>query len=175
MQIHHERLLRCDHLVYSLFRFQCGRYQLPEIVRTPLEQLCLQVRALKLARQGVGGVAEFVAKALTPPSDLALENALGRLIAVGALRADDEGLTPLGQHLVSLPMVSFRSFHQCAVATCVTPSLLPCRPCILMMIPHESGPSYRKSSCVRRFVWLLRAGAHRDLVSKPSKSICDPL
>lgn len=65
------------------------------------------MRALKLARKGVGGVAEFVAKALTPPSDLALENALSRLIAVGALRADDEGLTPLGQHLVTLPMVSF--------------------------------------------------------------------
>ena len=37
-------------------------YQAPEIVRTPLDQMCLQVRKLELAQPGAGGVAGFLSK-----------------------------------------------------------------------------------------------------------------
>ena len=42
-------------------------------------------------------------KAVTPPSEKALFNALETLHRIGALE-EDEGLTPLGQHLAALPM-----------------------------------------------------------------------
>ena len=61
-------------------------YQLPGIVRTPLEQLCLQVRALKLAKPDK--VNCIISKALTPPR-LALES-LDKLIRIGALHANNE-------------------------------------------------------------------------------------
>ena len=46
---------------------------------------------MKLATPGCGGIEKFVRKALTPPSELALANALGKLLRIGALRADDHG------------------------------------------------------------------------------------
>jgi hypothetical protein len=48
----------------------------------PLQQ---QVRALRgVARAGRGGVGEFLKKAVTPPSDTALSNALDLLLHIGA-------------------------------------------------------------------------------------------
>lgn len=37
-------------------------YQQPEILRTPLEELCLQIKMLNL-----GGIAEFLKHAMHPP------------------------------------------------------------------------------------------------------------
>jgi hypothetical protein len=45
---------------------ELDKYQQPEIVRTPLTQLCLQVRQLGLAAPGVGGIAGFLQRAVTP-------------------------------------------------------------------------------------------------------------
>jgi hypothetical protein len=42
-----------------------------------------QVRALRVARAGQGGIAEFLHKACTPPSDTALHNALQLLLHIG--------------------------------------------------------------------------------------------
>lgn len=53
-----------------------------------------QVRHLGLAVSGRGGVASFINKALTPPADTALDNALTLLTRIGAFRGD-ESLTPL--------------------------------------------------------------------------------
>ncbi|KAJ4831890.1 hypothetical protein Tsubulata_022306 [Turnera subulata] len=73
-------------------------YQLPEILRTPLQELCLHIKSLQL-----GAVGSFLAKALQPPDPLAVENAIELLNTIGALD-DDEELTPLGRHLCSLPV-----------------------------------------------------------------------
>jgi hypothetical protein len=65
-------------------------------VRTPLNQLCLTVRALDLAPAGPRGVESFLLRAVTPPSDKAVANALDLLLRVGALDTS-EALTPLGR------------------------------------------------------------------------------
>lgn len=68
----------------------------PEIRRTPLEQLCLSVRAM-----GIEDVPGFLASTLTPPEDLAVESAIALLRTMGAF--DGETLTALGRHLAMIP------------------------------------------------------------------------
>ncbi|EHA8587102.1 putative protein BREAST CANCER SUSCEPTIBILITY 1 [Cocos nucifera] len=74
------------------------QYQLPEILRTPLQELCLNIKSLQL-----GEVATFLAKALQPPDPLSVKNALELLKTIGALDEMEE-LTPLGRHLCTLPL-----------------------------------------------------------------------
>lgn len=68
----------------------------PEILRVPLEQLCLSVKAM-----GVAEVAAFLASAITPPSSLAVTGALRTLDRMGAI--DGPELTALGRHLSMIP------------------------------------------------------------------------
>ncbi|KAI9711806.1 MAG: hypothetical protein M1820_001951 [Bogoriella megaspora] len=68
----------------------------PEIKRVPLEQLCLSVKAM-----GIDDVPSFLASAITPPSNLAVESALDLLSAMRAL--DGRELTSLGRHLAMIP------------------------------------------------------------------------
>lgn len=68
------------------------QYQLPEILRTPLQELCLHIKSLQL-----GAVGSFLAKALQPPDSLAVQNAIELLKTIGALD-DMEELTPLGMY-----------------------------------------------------------------------------
>ena len=56
---------RCWHLFTKRKQETLDEYQLPEIIRTPLEQLCLQVRALHLAAPGRGGIEGFLRKAMS--------------------------------------------------------------------------------------------------------------
>lgn len=66
------------------------QYQLPEILRTPLQELCLNIKSLQL-----GAIATFLAKALQPPDPLSVKNAIEILKTIGALD-DTEELTALG-------------------------------------------------------------------------------
>ncbi|CAI9096105.1 OLC1v1032182C3 [Oldenlandia corymbosa var. corymbosa] len=88
----------CYHLypkcVYDAF----ADYQLPEILRTPLQSLCLQIKSLKL-----GSISEFLSRALQAPESLAVQNAIEHLKVIGALDGN-ENLTPLGRYLTMLPM-----------------------------------------------------------------------
>ena len=68
----------------------------PEIKRVPLEQLCLSVKAM-----GIDNVPSFLASALTPPSNMAVESALSVLEKMRAL--DGRELTALGRHLAMIP------------------------------------------------------------------------
>ena len=68
------------------------QYQLPEILRTPLQELCLHIKSLQL-----GTIGSFLAKALQPPDALAVQNATELLKTIGALD-DMEELTPLGKY-----------------------------------------------------------------------------
>ncbi|KAI5062460.1 hypothetical protein GOP47_0022999 [Adiantum capillus-veneris] len=88
----------CYHLYPKLVFEAMPQYQLPEILRTPLQELCLQIKSLRLGR-----IAEFLSKALQPPEPLAVQNAIELLMTIGALN-DAEELTPLGCHLATLPM-----------------------------------------------------------------------
>ena len=76
-------------------------YDTPELLRTPLESLALQIKAL-----GLGGVAPFLLKAIDPPDARAVSNALSLLRDIGAFTPEVQGeeLTPLGMHLAKLPV-----------------------------------------------------------------------
>ncbi|XP_008307701.1 ATP-dependent DNA/RNA helicase DHX36 [Cynoglossus semilaevis] len=89
---------KCYHLYNSLRASLLEDYQLPEIMRTPLEELCLQIKILKL-----GSVAQFLNKALDPPSEQAVSLAIKNLMDLNALD-HSENLTALGFHLARLPV-----------------------------------------------------------------------
>lgn len=89
---------KCYHLYNSLRASLLDAYQLPEIMRTPLEELCLQIKILKL-----GSIARFLEKALDPPSEKAVSLAIKNLIDLNALD-HAENLTALGIHLARLPV-----------------------------------------------------------------------
>ncbi|CAJ1065307.1 ATP-dependent DNA/RNA helicase DHX36 [Xyrichtys novacula] len=89
---------KCYHLYNSLRASLLDAYQLPEIMRTPLEELCLQIKILKL-----GSIARFLAKALDPPTEKAVNLAIKNLMDLNALDGE-ENLTALGFHLARLPV-----------------------------------------------------------------------
>ena len=74
----------------------------PELLRTPLEGLILQIKAL-----GLPCAASFLARSLEPPDERAVANALSLLEEIGAIETADadegERLTALGRHLAALP------------------------------------------------------------------------
>ncbi|VDD74867.1 unnamed protein product [Mesocestoides corti] len=70
----------------------------PEILRTPLHELALMVKLLRL-----GDIQEFLKKALQPPPIDAVIEAEYTLREMKALDSNDE-LTPLGQILARLPI-----------------------------------------------------------------------
>lgn len=88
---------------YSLFTRQAHdarmpQYQVPEIMRVPLEELVLQIHLLALGKAG-----DFLQEVLQPPPEKAVAAALAALQVLGALD-EEECLTPLGRHLAQLPM-----------------------------------------------------------------------
>uniref|UniRef100_A0A0B6YIZ1 Helicase-associated domain-containing protein n=1 Tax=Arion vulgaris TaxID=1028688 RepID=A0A0B6YIZ1_9EUPU len=74
-------------------------YTTPEILRVPLEELCLSIMKCQY-----GKPHEFLNGALDPPQGLAVSRAMTLLRDVGACRVDESSLTPLGHHLATLPV-----------------------------------------------------------------------
>ncbi|KAK9809193.1 hypothetical protein WJX72_011126 [[Myrmecia] bisecta] len=74
--------------------------QAPEVMRVPLEALCLTVKA---ALGSSMQLQTTLGRLLTPPEDTAVAAAVAALHALGALDAG-EALTPLGQLLTRMPM-----------------------------------------------------------------------
>lgn len=74
---------------------------LPEILRTALEATCLQTSSMTSE-----GVANFLSRAIDPPSEEAVSLAMDRLIKLGAIHVSPghEELTPLGRVLSRLPL-----------------------------------------------------------------------
>ncbi|XP_012944942.1 ATP-dependent DNA/RNA helicase DHX36 [Aplysia californica] len=88
----------CFHL-YTEFRYQlCRDYLPPEMLRTRLEELCLQIKLLKLGR-----IVPFIGKAMQHPSMEAITHAVDTLRELNALD-HDENLLPLGYHLARMPV-----------------------------------------------------------------------
>ncbi|KAI3497504.1 hypothetical protein L1887_40163 [Cichorium endivia] len=86
--------------LYTNYRFEklMRPFQLPEMLRMPLVELCLQIKLLSLGR-----IMPFLQKALEPPTEEAITSAISLLYEVGAVEGDEE-LTPLGYHLAKLPV-----------------------------------------------------------------------
>eukprot|EP00850_Spirogloea_muscicola_P002132 SM000008S22221 [mRNA] locus=s8:500482:508252:+ [translate_table: standard] len=88
----------CFHLYPKVVFEGLPKYQQPELLRTPLDALCLQIKSL-----GLGGVAQFLSCAPQPPDKLAVQKAVQLLTSIGAFGPNEE-LTPLGRHLCDLPV-----------------------------------------------------------------------
>uniref|UniRef100_A0ABM5FTZ3 ATP-dependent RNA helicase DHX29 n=2 Tax=Pogona vitticeps TaxID=103695 RepID=A0ABM5FTZ3_9SAUR len=86
--------------MYTRERFQSFlEYSVPEILRVPLEELCLHIMKCNL-----GSPEDFLSKALDPPQPQVVGNAMNLLRKIGACELSEPRLTPLGQHLASLPV-----------------------------------------------------------------------
>ncbi|TPX57355.1 hypothetical protein SpCBS45565_g08230 [Spizellomyces sp. 'palustris'] len=91
----------CIHLFTShMFENTLAAQQVPEMRRTPLEQLCLRIKVLPFLQ---GRIAQILAKVIEPPSHEAVTNAVLTLRTLQAL-TKEETLTPLGFHLGRLPV-----------------------------------------------------------------------
>lgn len=65
----------CYHL-YSSYRYKhMQKYQVPEILRMPIHELCLQIKLLSPNTS----IGEFLSRAPDPPSPLALKNSINLL------------------------------------------------------------------------------------------------
>ncbi|EPY27001.1 ATP-dependent RNA helicase DHX36 [Strigomonas culicis] len=72
----------------------------PEIVRSPLEEVCLQIKAIQPDER----CAAVLARAMDPPPAESVTHATEFLVEVGALTEKDEHLTNLGRALAQLPV-----------------------------------------------------------------------
>ncbi|XP_066472294.1 ATP-dependent RNA helicase DHX29 [Tiliqua scincoides] len=86
--------------MYTIDRFQSFlEYSVPEILRVPLEELCLHIMKCNL-----GSPEDSLSKALDPPQPQVVGNAMNLLRKIGACELSEPKLTPLGQHLAALPV-----------------------------------------------------------------------
>uniref|UniRef100_A0A8C2CR89 ATP-dependent RNA helicase DHX29 n=1 Tax=Cyprinus carpio TaxID=7962 RepID=A0A8C2CR89_CYPCA len=86
--------------LYPKFRFKSFiDYSIPEILRVPLEELCLHIMKCEY-----GSPEDFLCQALDAPQQQAVCNAVSLLRKIGACQQDSYTLTPLGHHLAALPV-----------------------------------------------------------------------
>uniref|UniRef100_A0A803XXE0 RNA helicase n=1 Tax=Meleagris gallopavo TaxID=9103 RepID=A0A803XXE0_MELGA len=86
--------------MYTRERFESFmEYSVPEILRVPLEELCLHIMKCNL-----GSPEDFLSRALDPPQPQVIGNAMNLLRKIGACQLNEPKLTPLGQHLAALPV-----------------------------------------------------------------------
>uniref|UniRef100_A0A8C0GUC2 RNA helicase n=1 Tax=Chelonoidis abingdonii TaxID=106734 RepID=A0A8C0GUC2_CHEAB len=86
--------------MYTRDRFESFmEYSVPEILRVPLEELCLHIMKCNL-----GSPEDFLSSALDPPQPQVISNAMNLLRKIGACELSEPKLTPLGQHLAALPV-----------------------------------------------------------------------
>ncbi|XP_078172951.1 RNA helicase family protein isoform X1 [Carex rostrata] len=86
--------------LYTRYRFEVlmRPFQVPEMLRMPLTELCLHIKSLSL-----GDIKSFLLKAIEPPREETVTSAIDLLYKVGAFEGDEK-LSPLGYHLSKLPV-----------------------------------------------------------------------
>uniref|UniRef100_A0A3B4FFA4 RNA helicase n=1 Tax=Pundamilia nyererei TaxID=303518 RepID=A0A3B4FFA4_9CICH len=142
----------CFHL-FSRLRFNnMLEFQVPQLLRMPLQELCLQT---KLLAPSSCPVAEFLAKAPQPPPTHAVRNAVQMLKKIDAMN-QFEDLTDLGYHLADLPVEpNLGKMVLCAVVLkCLDPILTIA--CTLayrdpFILPTQSSQKRAALSCRKRF------------------------
>ncbi|XP_011868007.1 PREDICTED: ATP-dependent RNA helicase DHX36 [Vollenhovia emeryi] len=88
----------CYHMYTRVREMQFAQYPLPEMLRTRLEEVILQIKILQL-----GKAKQFLATVMDPPDVQAIHLSLQLLETLNALD-ERENLTPLGYHLAHLPL-----------------------------------------------------------------------
>ncbi|CAH9063561.1 unnamed protein product [Cuscuta europaea] len=137
----------CYRLYPKLVYDAMPQYQLPEILRTPLQELCLHIKSLQL-----GTIGSFLNKALQPPDPLSVKNAIELLQTIGALDEGEE-LTSLGRHLCTLPldpnigkMLLMGSFFKCLnPALTIAAALAHRNPFVLPINRKEEADAAKRS------------------------------
>ena len=124
----------------------------PEMQRTPLEGVVLQVKAI----QPDANVRTFLAQALDPPSLEALDAAHTRLVVAGALHTDGghaARLTPLGRHVAMLPLDvrQAKLLVLACLAGCVEPllhvaALVAGRPIVASAAARDDGAARARAA-----------------------------
>ncbi|XP_060186851.1 DExH-box ATP-dependent RNA helicase DExH6 [Lycium barbarum] len=130
----------CYHLYSKLRAASLPDFQVPEIKRIPIEELCLQVKLLNPDCK----IEEFLQKTLDPPVYETIRNAIIVLQNIGALSIDEK-LTELGERLGSLPVhpLTSKMLFIAILLNCLDPALtLACAsdyrdPFTLPMLPNE--------------------------------------
>nr|XP_049465323.1 3'-5' RNA helicase YTHDC2-like [Anopheles coluzzii] len=89
----------CFRLYSRMRHSEMDQYTLPEIMRVPLTEICLQT-ALIIKDESI---QEFLNKAITAPSTTSIKQSIKYLQKVGALD-DEESVTDLGYTLAELPV-----------------------------------------------------------------------
>ena len=113
---------KCYHLFTSYRQNILDSYLPPEMCRTRIEAVILQIKLLEL-----GSCKRFLQRVLDPPSDRAIELSLELLVTINAIniKADTEELTPLGFHLAKLPLdpQTGKMILMASIFSCVDPIL----------------------------------------------------
>ena len=109
----------CYHLYTKKRQELLCPYQLPEILRTRLEEILLNIKILKL-----GKVKSFLLKLMESPDEKVIDMSIELLQAINAID-EDENLTPLGFHLAKLPVdpLTGKMLLMSAIFSCVDPVL----------------------------------------------------
>ncbi|XP_042365751.1 3'-5' RNA helicase YTHDC2 isoform X2 [Plectropomus leopardus] len=145
----------CFHL-FSRLRFKSMQeFQVPQLLRMPLQELCLQT---KLLAPSSCPVAKFLSKAPQPPAAHAIKNAVQMLKTIDAMD-QYEDLTDLGYHLADLPIEPhLGKMVLCAVVLkCLDPILTIA--CTLayrdpFILPAEGSQKKAALLCRKRFTSL---------------------
>ena len=151
--------------MYSRQRSEAlAEFQLPELKRSPLDEMGLQVKLLEHPGGAKVSIAEFLGKAVEPPVAQAVDAAVSLLVDIGALDSH-ENLTSLGRHLAALPlppalgkMLLYGVLYNCldpvlTVACCMAyrdPWVLP------------ASPEGRYQAALLRGQWSTDAGGSSD-------------
>lgn len=111
----------CLHLFSSARYESMPEFPVPEIVRTSLQELCLQARSFM--RPDVK-IERFFTRLPEPPAPIAVKKAVDLLKVMGALD-EDEQITKLGSHLLDFPVEPFlgKALIYSIVFRCLDPIL----------------------------------------------------
>nr|XP_014346728.1 PREDICTED: probable ATP-dependent RNA helicase YTHDC2 isoform X2 [Latimeria chalumnae] len=142
----------CFHL-FSRLRFQnMLEFQTPELLRMPLQELCLHTKLLAPVKSPI---ADFLAKAPEPPPTLIVKNAVQMLKTIDAMDTWED-LTELGYHLADLPVEPhLGKMVLCAVVLkCLDPILTIA--CTLayrdpFVLPSQASQKRASMLCRKRF------------------------
>ncbi|KAI8328180.1 P-loop containing nucleoside triphosphate hydrolase protein [Chlamydoabsidia padenii] len=90
----------CYHLFTRTKYDSLANYETPEILRLPLEELCLRIKACQME----GTIEQILSSALDAPSPTLIQTAIDNLVQIQAFTPIEHTLTPLGAHLANLPV-----------------------------------------------------------------------
>lgn len=160
-----------------------ARFAVPEILRTPLEALFLQIKAMDQDAD----VKAYLRRAIDPPKMEALDSAWRTLIDLGAVEGEEatSRLTALGRHMSQLP-VDLR-LAKMLVLGCIFRALEPALTiaALLSSKPFFSAPMERREEARKareKFAWgksdiLLNLRAFDAVADQPGwssrRSFCE--